>query len=107
MISALGMGKGGTGRAAGGDRLANFVSGKLLSPFINNDLREATHQPILFKTPSGQIAYGYAATVLADICEAVLEARRAGVLQVQQQHIATRCEILLRGVCSRWDYCFN
>jgi hypothetical protein len=97
MISALGMGKGGTGRAAGGDRLANFVLGKLIAPFISNELKEATHQPILLRTPSGQIAYGYEATVLADICEAVLEARRAGVLQAQQQHIAARCEILLSG----------
>jgi hypothetical protein len=97
MVSALGMGRGGTGRAAGGDRLANFVLGKLITPFISKELKEATREPILFKTPSGQIAYGYEATVLADICEAVLEARRAGVLQAQQQHIAARCEILLRG----------
>ena len=70
---------------------------KLIAPFISKELKEATRQPILFKTPSGQIAYGYEATVLADICEAVLEARRAGVLQAQQQHIAARCEILLSG----------
>ena len=33
MVSALGMGRGGTGRAAGGDRLANFVLGKTYCTF--------------------------------------------------------------------------
>lgn len=35
--------------------------------------------------------------MLADICDAVLEARRHGVLQKQQLHIADKCEVLLRG----------
>jgi hypothetical protein len=34
---------------------------------------------------------------LADICDVVLTARRAGKLQAQQMHIADRCEILVRG----------
>ena len=35
--------------------------------------------------------------VLADLCEAVLEARSAGVLQKQQEHVAKQAEILVRG----------
>lgn len=50
-----------------------------------------------FRTPKGAIAYGYEATVLADICEAILAARKAGVLQKQQNHIAERAELLVRG----------
>ena len=53
--------------------------------------------PIRIKTTSGQYAYGYEATILVDICEAVLDARENGVLQKQQLHIAKRCEILMRG----------
>lgn len=37
------------------------------------------------------------ATVLADICEAVLQARADGKLMHQQGNIAKRCEILVRG----------
>jgi hypothetical protein len=96
MIRALGMSHGGSGNS-GGDRLAKFVAGKLISSYISKELIDRTHTPMLFRTPSGAIAYGYEAIVLADICEAVLEARRAGVLQAQQQHIAARCEILLSG----------
>jgi P63C domain len=96
MIRALGMSHGGSGNS-GGDRLAKFVAGKLINPYISNELIDRTQRPMLFKTPSGAVAYGYEATVLANICDAVLEARKAGVLQLQQRHIAARCEILLRG----------
>jgi len=54
-------------------------------------------KPVKFKTPAGNVAYGYEATVLADICEAVLAARRGGHLMKQQEHIAAQCEILVRG----------
>lgn len=52
----------------GGDRLAKFVAGDRLNPFINNHLREVTSEPIKFRL-GGNSAYGYEATVLADICD--------------------------------------
>jgi len=41
------------------------------------------------------VAYGYDAELLHRICLAVLEARRQGRLQHQQQHVAARCELLI------------
>jgi hypothetical protein len=79
-----------------GDRLANFVDGKAISPFISRRLHDATSLPILFRTPEGSRAYGYEATVLVEICEAVLAARDAGVLTPQQVHIALHCDLLMR-----------
>ena len=96
MISALDMSHGGTG-GTGGDRLAKFASGKAISPFVSNELVARTAEPIRFRTPRGAAAYGYEATILADICEAVLAAKDAGALQKQQLHIAKQCEILVRG----------
>ncbi|MBY5501245.1 hypothetical protein HFO82_21860 [Rhizobium leguminosarum] len=78
-------------------RLELFVSGKILSPFISNDLRERVQNPILFRTPANGKAYGYEAEVLVELCEAVLAARQAGKLQAQQMPIAQQCEILMRG----------
>lgn len=52
--------------------------------------------PIIFQTTHGSRAYGYEATVLADICDAVLEARKQDKLHYQQVHIAERCEALVR-----------
>ncbi len=96
MIKALGMSRGSSG-GIGGDRLAKFIIGKRISEFIPDNLKAVTINPIKFKTPSGNIAYGYEATVLADICEAVLNARRAGKLLKQQEQIADQCEILMSG----------
>ena len=78
-------------------RLELFVSGKIISPFISNDLRDRVQNPILFRTPANGKAYGYEAEVLVELCEAVLAARQAGKLQAQQMPIAQQCEILMRG----------
>lgn len=96
MVSSLGMGRGGSSSGRG-DRLAKFTAQGRLKRFVSEHLLEVTNKPIKFKTPKGNIAYGYEATVLADICEAVLSARGAGLLQKQQEHIADRCEMLMRG----------
>ena len=52
----------------------------------------------MFVTPTGGRAYGYEATVLVELCEAILAARAAGVLQPQQKNIAQKCEIIVRGL---------
>jgi len=44
------------------------------------------------------VTYGYPATILADICDAVLAARASGQLTTTSQlSIAAQCEILVRG----------
>ena len=95
MMTALDMSQGTAGRG-GGDRLAKFVATKSISSFVGTQLQELINSPILFKVPNGSTAYGYEATVLADLCEAVLSARKEGLLHYQQAHIAERCEILVR-----------
>ena len=96
LINALDISHGGSG-GRGGDRLAKFVGGDRLKPFINQSISDRTASPILFKTTSGNMAYGYEATLLADLCDSVLEAKEQGKLQKQQEHIAKRCQILMRG----------
>jgi hypothetical protein len=95
LIPALGMSRGASSKGKG-DRLAIFMQGKALSAFVSDRLREVTSTPFTFITDKGSLAYGYEATTLVDICDAVIEARNAGVLQKQQSHIAARCEILMR-----------
>src|ERR1019366_5267357 len=78
MVNALGMSRGSSG-STGGDRLAKFTAGDRLKPYVSKELIAVTENPIRFRTPTNQLAYGYEATVLADICEAVLAARKAEV----------------------------
>lgn len=97
MLRALDMKPGTAGRGQG-DRLAKFVGTKGVEPFVSAELSNMIRNPILFQAPSGgRGSYGYEATILADLCDAVLAARKAGALHRQQQHIAERCEILVRG----------
>ncbi len=90
VVGGLGMSS-----SSGGHRLTKFLASNSINPFINNDLKVGINNPIKFRAPGGT-AFGYPAIILADICEAVLEARAQGVLQKQQLHIAERCEILTR-----------
>lgn len=94
-MNALDMSQGTAGRGAG-DRLAKFVDTKALKPFVSNRLADVIKNPIIFQTTHSSRAYGYEATVLADICDAVLEARKQNQLHYQQVHIAERCEALVR-----------
>lgn len=96
MVAGLSMSQGTAGRGTG-DRLAKFIGGKAISPFVSKHLYDVITEPIRFKTTSGNMAYGYEAEVLADLCDAVLSARKDGKLNYQQGHIAERCEILVRG----------
>lgn len=96
LLSSLDLSQGGS-YSKGGDRLAKFTSQGRLKPFVNNALIDRTERPIRFKVPSGNLAYGYEATVLVDLCEAVLAARSAGVLQKQQEHVARHAEMPIRG----------
>lgn len=99
VISGLGMSRGSSGAlTGGGDRLTSFVSSKSISPHVNNELTLAINNPIKFVHPGGGgVAFGYPATLLADLCDAVLKARQEGSLHPQQAHIAAQCEILVRG----------
>ena len=82
-IKALGMARGSSGGSSG-DRLAKFIQGKAIKSFVSKDLAKVTTKPIKFRTPKGHIGYGYPATVLTDICEAVIKAKDNGALQKQQ-----------------------
>lgn len=94
MLSALKMSQG-TATKGGGDRLTNFIHTKSINPFVSDGLREMITNPIAFKAQNS-LAYGYEATILPDLCDAVLSAREKGTLHYQQEDIAKQCEILVR-----------
>jgi P63C domain len=87
------------GRRRGETRLVSFihrfeekVAGlQLLSSHLNSPLE---FRPL----HGGRTAFGYEATILSDICEAILSARKAGLIRSDYQvRIADRCELLMRG----------
>lgn len=99
VLSAGGIGVGlGYKKANASDLLAKFVASDRISPFINKEIVDLVVNPIKFKNPAGgKPLIAYPATLLADICDAILIARREGALQAQQLHIAHQAEVLIRG----------
>jgi len=93
MTKAIGM----KGRGQGVSRI---VTHPTLKGFINNDLDLAIQNPIEFigagsrrKKPNA----GYEATILHDLCQAVLDARDADALKTdQEKRYAKYCETLVR-----------
>ena len=82
-----------------GVQIRVLASSKSIRPFVSSNLIEVLNNPIKFWTPAG-IGHGYPATLLVDLCKAILEARDAGKLRANQAHIAKRADLLLRGLAT-------
>ena len=82
-----------------GVQVHRFASSSSMSPFVSNALIEVLDNPIRFLTPNG-IGHGYPASILVDLCTAVLAARDARALKTSQTHIASRADLLIRGLAT-------
>jgi P63C domain len=89
--------KANTRREGGDTPIPPILQSKALSSFITDDILDKA-RPITFLTPAGARAYGYNAELLPVVCEIYLKARDDGVLDRQQEHVAKRAEILIRGL---------
>jgi hypothetical protein len=96
LLAGLGI-KGGSTRS-GEDQLTVLANSLLSINVIDPERALVLKKPIQFRPKhGGRPAYGYPATVLADLCESVLAARTAGRLPERQQVLAQQCEVLIRG----------
>ncbi|MEC7755809.1 MAG: P63C domain-containing protein [Bacteroidota bacterium] len=78
-----------------GARLNRYLNQKSLNPFIFKDKEPGHFDPIECYKGDKKIN-GFEASVLIDICDAFLEARKEIKLSARQQIIADQCEILMR-----------
>ncbi|HLF58557.1 MAG TPA: P63C domain-containing protein [Alphaproteobacteria bacterium] len=86
VISQRGMGQA-IGFSRRGSRLTVFVNSKTMDDYIGRDLREKIENPLIFQLPGAAAASpvsaranGYDATMLIDICNAILAAKADGKL---------------------------
>jgi P63C domain-containing protein len=102
MFVAIGMNKNPSKGQTSIENRPGFVSANNLTPFITKEL-ERSWTPIPFRLPKGaggykgNIAFGYKAEILPAVCHAYLDAKEAGVLHKNQQHIAIVCKVVQRG----------
>lgn len=98
VVSQRGLQSGlGMNRSGGAQRVLAILAVFASKGVDCKDLSSRIAKPIVFKTPHGAKGHGYEATLLADLCDVFLAARKAGILHKQQVHIAEQCEILVRG----------
>lgn len=83
-------------KGTAGTRLNRYLEQKSLQAFIYKGKELDHFEPIICYRGEQKIN-GYEATVLADICDAFLEARKSINLSSRQKIIADQCEILIRG----------
>lgn len=94
-----GMGLSRSAAKSGARRLAHFLGSLEKKGLDLKGLTARADNPFNFLPPhGGTAALAYEATILPEICEAVLLARREAKLLKQQEHIAVQCEILLGGL---------
>jgi len=94
MQEAIGLGK------SHGALLKDFLSQDKVKSFIPKDLAMAFANPVRFIRPGrgGKPAIAYEATILPQICDAILEARKQRKLSKKQCVIAAQCEIVVRAL---------
>lgn len=75
-----------------------FVAQEWLSPYISKDLATRLNSPIPFTLPTGgPPALGYPATIVAEICEAIIRADQEGKTTARQTPILQRAMVLMTG----------
>lgn len=93
MTAAIGM----KGRGQG---IARIATHRMFESNKNNDLALAIQNPINFLGSSPKIdipSHGFEATILQELCEAILQARDLGALKTEQEHrYAQFADILMR-----------
>lgn len=93
-----------TGKPKGDDRtrqMPTFLAATNLKPFISNDLMARVIAPVeFFPMRGGRTVLGYDATLLPDICRAILDANRAGVLRPSQLGLVRAAETMLAGLAT-------
>lgn len=83
------------GKPTAGTRLARYFAQKTLNPFISKYI-DLDHFNPLVCMDGRSVIHGYKAEVLADICDAFMEARACISLSPRQAIIANQCELLMR-----------
>ncbi len=86
-----------------GDRLTVFAGSKTMSDYLGRDLQQKLATPIIFqRKPAaaeklvGGKAHGYDATILIDLCKAIVAARQGGKLSGKRyDRMVTQAQIVL------------
>ena len=92
MARALGM------KSEGGNVFLRAMQRKGLGSELGQDLLEKIGNPINFKPMTLDLGHGYEASVLVDICKAIIKAGEAGKLTSAQDGLLSQAKIILQAL---------
>jgi hypothetical protein len=90
MARALGM------KSGGGNVFLRAMKRKGLGSEIDHELIERIENPLNFKPLTQDLAHGYEAEILVDVCKAVIRADDAGKLTKAQEGLSAQARVLLQ-----------
>jgi hypothetical protein len=100
VISQTGMGQA-LGLSSRGNAFPRFLASKAMEQFIGAQLRNKIEQPLRFQWDGGgaqraiSVVHGFDATLLIDVCKAIIAAEAEGKLNRQQRHVAQQAHTIL------------
>jgi len=99
VISQTGMGQA-LGLSSRGNAFPRFLASKAMESVVGAQLRGKIEQPLRFQWSSGGaqpsvIVNGFDATLLVDVCKAIVAAEAKGKLNRQQAHVAKQAHTIL------------
>ncbi len=83
-------------KSEGGSAFMRTMSRKGVRSVISQSLASKIENPISFKPLSGDLADGYEAEVLIEVCDALIQARNEARLAPSQAFLAIQAEIIVR-----------
>jgi hypothetical protein len=83
-------------QSQGGNAFMKMIEGKKIRSEIPEELHEKLANPVIFRAFNGDLAHGYEAGILIDVCEALIKARDNGILNSRQHFLAIQSEIIIR-----------
>lgn len=92
MARALGM------KSGGGNAFMKTMQRKGLGSELGQELLEKIENPINFKPMTKDLGHGYEASVLVDICKAIIRASEAGKLVATQEGLAAQARIIVQAL---------
>ncbi len=83
-------------KSEGGNAFMRTMSRKGINSVLSDKLRKMIKEPISFYTLRGELADGYQAETLIEVCDALIEAKNQNKLAPSQAFLAIQAEIIFR-----------
>ncbi len=83
--------------AQNGALLPEYISARYLSPYVSSELKTKLQTPIMYINQNRRLTAGVDATVLPEICDVWITAKKSGALNEEQARTAERAYVLMKG----------